>query len=138
MTPTAMLLALTILVAPPDPPIGPDAPQGAPQAMYVHCLSCPAVDVSGLDQQFLAESVSVVRCESTHREGATNASGATGLLQVMLPLHLPKATALGYTGADLLQAEPNLRVAHVIWARQGWRPWSCRHTPVPVVGSDHP
>lgn len=105
-------------------------------ALYIHALDRPAVDVSGLDPQFLSESVSVARCESTHREGAVNPSGATGLLQVMLPLHLPKAQALGYTASDLLRAEPNLRVAHVIWQRQRWRPWACKHTPVPVVGTD--
>ena len=92
---------------------------------YVHCLACPAVDVTGLDPQYLTESVPIAMCESTMREGAVNPSGATGLMQVMLPLHLPKATALGYTAADMLYAEPNLRVAAVIWERQGWRPWSC-------------
>lgn len=103
---------------------------------YVHSLTAPAIEVTGLDPQFLAESVSVARCESTHREAAVNPSGATGLLQVLLPLHLPKAQALGYTASDLLRAEPNLRVAAIIYAGRGWAAWSCRHTPVPVVGTD--
>lgn len=127
----AVMFAVVVSV----PPVAPEPEQGP---LYVHRLDAAAVPVDGLDPQYLAESVSVARCESTHREAAVNASGATGLLQVMLPLHLPKATALGYTAADMLHAEPNLRVAHVIWHRQGWGPWSCRHTPVPVLGGDWP
>ncbi len=119
MTPLTVVAFAVVVSVPPV------APEPEPGPLYVHCLSCPAVDVSGLDPTFLVESVPIARCESTHREAAVNSSGATGLLQVMLPLHLPKAQALGYTGADLLRAEPNLRVAHVIWERQGWRPWSC-------------
>lgn len=81
--------------------------------------------MTGLDPVFLTESVPIARCESTMREGAINrSSGATGLMQIMR-LHEPKARALGYTWADMTQAEASLRVAHVIWERQGWGPWSC-------------
>lgn len=117
---TAVMFAVVVSVPPVAPE--PEPPQGV---WYVHSLSAPAVDVTGLDPTFLTQSVPIAKCESTHREAAVNLSGATGLMQVMLPLHLPKAQALGYTGADLLRAEPNLRVAHVIWERQGWKPWSC-------------
>ena len=95
--------------------------------LYVHALTTPAVGVYGLDATFLTESVSVAWCESRMREAAGNTtSGATGLLQVMLPLHLPKVHALGYTASDMLHAEPNLRVAAVIWGGRGWAAWSCQ------------
>lgn len=136
MTPTALILALTIVALPPDPPTGPDAPESAPQSLYVHCLTCPAVSVDGLAPQFLAESVPIIKCESTHREAAVNAtSGTRGLLQIH-PIHIRRIERLGYTWDDMLTAGPNLHVAATIHAESSWRPWSCRHTPVPVVGND--
>ena len=116
----ALVLALLALDPEPEPEAEPE-----PTPLYVHCLSCPAVDVDGLDAEFLTGAVPIAACESTHREGAVNPSGATGYMQVMLPLHLPKVHALGYEAADMLRAGPNLRVAFVIWRGRGWPAWSC-------------
>ena len=116
----ALVLALLALDPEPEPEAEPE-----PTPVYVHCLSCPAVDVDGLEPEFLTGAVPIAACESTHREGAVNPSGATGYMQVMLPLHLPKVYALGYEWGDMLRAGPNLRVAFVIWGGRGWAAWSC-------------
>lgn len=55
-------------------------------------------------------------CESRCDEHAHNASGASGLLQVM-PMH--------WHGRDPYDARTNLTIGLEVLERQGWRAWSC-------------
>lgn len=55
-------------------------------------------------------------CESRCDEHAYNASGATGLLQLMPFWH---------KGRDAYDARTNLTIALDVKALQGWRAWSC-------------
>lgn len=47
-------LAFAVAVTLPEP-----EPEPEPGPLYVHCLACPAVDVTGLDPAYLTESVPI-------------------------------------------------------------------------------
>ena len=64
----------------------------------------------------------------------TAGSGAAGQAQVM-PLHAPRMAAMGL---DFEQEYHRVLYGFWMFGISGAGPWSCRHTPVPVVGSDHP
>ena len=40
-------------------------------------------------------------------------------------VHIPRIEAMGYTWDQMLEAGPNLDVAHAIWLEQGVGPWTC-------------
>ena len=63
-------------------------------------------------------ALSIVRCESNYRPEAYNTSGASGLFQLMMPLH-----------ADLVGGDPfdpylNTAAAYQLWLGKGWQPWA--------------
>lgn len=69
-------------------------------------------------------AVAVARCESGLRPEARNGNHA-GLFQVNVRIHAGRIARMGYTTAQMFEAEPNIAVAHALWAEQGWRPWTC-------------
>ena len=73
----------------------------------------------------------VAWCESSHRADVISANGLYyGLLQVDPVIHARLIASMGYTSADLLLAEPNIRVGAAIYQRnRGWGPW-------PVCGEE--
>ena len=126
------LLALALAVVPVTPPEPAEPPYTPP--LYVHCLSCPAVNVEGLSWQYLVEAVTVAQCESRHREGAIGRNGqyeVLGYLQLTWDGAMQRvAREMGYEREDLLEAEPNLRTA-ARWREltdRGvpWRLWACK------------
>lgn len=68
----------------------------------------------------------IARCESGLDPGAIGA-GSIGLMQIQAVWHHDKLQAV--TGRvnydDLLDPHINLEVAWIIYADQGWGPWSC-------------
>lgn len=95
-----------------------------PDALYVHDLNAPAIDVSGLDPTFLSWSAPVLVCESSGiADNVNKRSGATGLLQLM-PIHQNRAAGLGFSWDDMKRPLPNLAVAQSIWLEQGASPWT--------------
>lgn len=78
------------------------------------------------------QALAVARCESNLNPNAWNriqvwmtvpgygyvANHATGLFQMLIPLH-----SWRFAGADPYDAEANARAAHSLWLERGWQPW---------------
>lgn len=81
---------------------------------------------------------SVVIRESGGDENATNPSGATGLFQIMTPLHcgsygIPKADCVQW----LKDPENNAKAAYKLFLSNGWRPWvTSGPIPPPLTDKD--
>lgn len=68
------------------------------------------------------QAIAVAYCESND-PGAYNPSGATGLFQIVLPLH----AGLFPLGADPFDPYINAQAAYNLWAVTGtWKHWSCK------------
>lgn len=65
----------------------------------------------------------VIGRESGWRPNARNPSGASGLLQMMLPLHNGLFYAAGYTPADWAWPRANLRAGRLLYNGSGKAPW---------------
>lgn len=76
-----------------------------------------------------AQAVRVSSCETggTFNPAIVNASGHTGLFQLSPRYHTERARRLGFTWAQMREAEPNIAVAMDLYAEQGWQPWTCRY-----------
>lgn len=72
------------------------------------------------------EALTVLWCESKGDPGALNPSGASGLLQIMMPLHRGQLAE----GESVFTPEVNLRVGAALWRERGWAPW--------IVGGCYP
>lgn len=72
------------------------------------------------------KAVRVAWCESNDKPAVRNGQ-FYGLFQVGVRVHAERISRLGYTTADMLTPEPNIRVALDLYAEQGWTPWSCKH-----------
>lgn len=105
-----IILAAWLAAVEPEPPVP------HPDALYVYCLTCPAIDVTGQSERFLRESVSVIPCESSRRPAARNGR-YVGLMQ------LDQAYA---PGVDLTDPENNMYHASLLWERRGWKAWACQ------------
>ena len=66
-----------------------------------------------------ATALSIVWDESRGDPRAYNVSGASGLFQIMLPLHAWRFSV----GADPFEYTANIRVAYRMYLEQGWEPW---------------
>lgn len=68
----------------------------------------------------------VAKCESGFNPRAVSPGGSNlGLFQVNR-VHRRRWEAMGYSAGQMLEAEPNTRVAYAIFREQGWSPWACR------------
>ena len=74
------------------------------------------------------QAVRVSGCETghTYNPAVVNSSGHTGLFQLSPRWHTARAQRLGFSWAQMREAEPNALVAADLYAEQGWRPWTCR------------
>ena len=71
------------------------------------------------------QAIRVARCESTLRPDAISPGGGNwGLFQINT-VHRPRVEAMGHPWQNMLTPLANADVASVIWAEQGWRPWTC-------------
>lgn len=69
-------------------------------------------------------AVIIAMRESRCQADAFNPSGASGVFQIMMPLH---SDMVGWTcgSPDMVwDAACNIRVARDLWQGSGWRPWS--------------
>lgn len=73
-----------------------------------------------------AHAVRVAKCESGLNPLAHNPSGASGVFQIMMPLHAGMFEAHGWSPDDVYDAYRNTVVAHDLWESNGWRAWTCR------------
>ena len=100
-------------------PAAPASSASGPCAEFADTLSffSPGWDVARMQQIMYRES----RCQP----GARNASGASGLLQIM-PLHVPNLAPCGvYSASDLLDAGKNICSAAIVYQRAGgMSPWA--------------
>lgn len=115
----------TPVVAPAPPP-----PTRLPVAAAPAPVSIPGnPNIVGLIRQVFGpeadRAIRVAWCESRHNPKARNGSHY-GLMQISRRWHEGRARRMGYSWGQMLEPEPNLRVAHAIWREQGWRPWSCK------------
>ena len=62
--------------------------------------------------------------ESRYQPWARNPSGASGLFQIMLPLHARRFTAAGYAPEQWSDPAVNVTVAYQLFQEQGWQPWA--------------
>ena len=72
------------------------------------------------------QAVRVAGCESRYDPAVVNSSGHTGLFQLSPRYHTARAQRLGFSWAQMREAEPNALVAADLYAEQGWGPWTCR------------
>lgn len=79
---------------------------------------CVLIDV-GWPEWEIPTALAVIWCESTDNPYAYNPSGASGLFQVMMPLHAGKL----YPGEDIFDPWVNARVALELYWESGWQPW---------------
>jgi len=66
------------------------------------------------------EALRVAWCESRWRARTISPTGDYGVFQVNFRYH---GWRVGGVAERLLDVETNVRVAHDIWAEQGWVPW---------------
>ena len=130
-------------------PDGGDGPH--PCCLYVHSLTAPAVDVSGIDPAFLVESVPIMLAES----GGNNAAQRTDMVQgrpytsyCLLQILVDGATGplIARMGGTVEQLRTDVAFCLAVgqeWKRLTdngvpWRKWTTRgkYVPVPVVGTD--
>ena len=64
------------------------------------------------------EALAVAECESTFNPNAYNQSGASGVFQLMMPLH-----AWRLEGESPFNADANIKAAYGLYIEQGWWPW---------------
>ena len=64
-----------------------------------------------------SQAISVASCESHLDPRAHNASGASGLFQLM---------PIWWQGQNPYDPVVNTRIAHQLYERSGWSPWSCQ------------
>lgn len=73
-----------------------------------------------------AKVESVMLCESGFNPRAQNASGASGLMQIM-PVHAPRFSKRGWNyESDKFDPIKNLTIAAEIYKESGWGPWVCK------------
>jgi hypothetical protein len=73
----------------------------------------------------VATACSKLMCESGGDPRAHNASGASGLMQLM-PVHSGRFEAHGWSYYDdVYDGWKNLVIAAELWADSGWSPWVC-------------
>ena len=94
--------------------------------LYIFALDQPAIDVSGLDHDFLTESVPVMLCESRGDPNAVSPTDDYGLMQLNRRWQEDRANRLGFDWSQMLEPLPNILVAEAIWREQSWRAWSCK------------
>lgn len=68
----------------------------------------------------------IARCESNLVPTARNPSGASGVFQIMLPLHSGRFYARGWSPADWRDPWKNIVVAHDLYLDSGFGPWVCK------------
>lgn len=73
------------------------------------------------------QAVRVAWCESHHDPAVVNSSGHTGLFQISPRYHQARAQRLGFSWAQMREAEPNALVAADLYGEtHSWRAWTCR------------
>jgi len=78
----------------------------------------------GWPEYEIRTALAVIWCESTNNPYAYNPSGASGLFQVVMPLHAGKLQP----GEDIFDPWVNMRVALALYHESGWQPWNAsRH-----------
>jgi hypothetical protein len=118
-TPPEASAATQTAPEPPAPPISAPFPSRCPQ-WYAAALDAGWAPAQWrtLDRIMWRES----RCQprATHRN--RNRTVDRGLLQVN-SIHLPWLARYGLRAADLTTADGALSAGHLLWLRDGWRPW---------------
>ena len=71
------------------------------------------------------DAPAVIQCESRWDPAAISPTGDYGLLQLNKRWQEGRANRMGYEWSQMLEPEPNIRVAIAIWEEQSWRPWTC-------------
>lgn len=69
------------------------------------------------------KAVAVAMRESGCTNTARNPSGASGLFQLMLPMHAQIFEAVGCSADQWADASCNVRAAFALWQGSGWGPW---------------
>lgn len=116
-TPTA-----TASPASPTAPVGAaSAPTETPQAAYdANSIEAIIVDVFGVHA---AKAIAIATCESGLNPAARNRSGASGLFQIMMPMHAD----LFANPADVFDPRKNAEAAFSLSSGgTNWSAWVCR------------
>jgi hypothetical protein len=72
----------------------------------------------------LDKAVLVAWCESKYDPNAYNPVAPYGGLYQHAEIYWPpRATAAGYPGASIFNAEANTAASHWLWMISGWQPW---------------
>lgn len=117
------------LPAPPPPPRL-TAPNVVPKLSQTHTASPPCsgwlAEVQAVFGPATAKACSVLGCESRGDPQARNRSGASGLFQIMMPLHAGMFEAHGWPASSVFDGVRNITIAAEIVRGVGWGAWVCR------------
>lgn len=107
-------------------PIVADAGTGASEAPASECALAEAIRAAWAGTGDEEWAVSVAWRESHCGPGARNPSGASGIFQLMMPLHRALIVHVCGEDADALvfDADCNIRAARALYDGSGRRPWA--------------
>lgn len=105
-----------LLMVTPSPAVRAEPPQSVAPASS----PCPewfaTALQAGFNEQQWPTVARIMRCESGCHPWAHNASGASGLMQIM---------PFWWKGRDPYDSDTNLIMAKEVYDQQGWPAWSC-------------
>ncbi len=100
-----------------------------PSAIQSNLPHTPGCDDPNVEQMLRAKfgdqgdhAVRIAIRESHCQPGARNSSGASGVMQLMVPLHSDLLAAV-CLDADPFWAECNIDAAKLLYNSAGWAPW---------------